>query len=93
MGESAGMSPGDATKSYTQIRLGRAIASLTIGVCWLTSVEAHPVTTVKANKNAALQLRDFIAGLLLLAHGGNDEDSKQMFLFLRGLETKILSRA
>src|SRR6266478_2314182 len=66
--ESAGMPLDDATKSYTQIRLGRVIASLTIGVCWVTSVEAHPVTTAKANKNAALQLRDFIAGLLLLAH-------------------------
>src|SRR5260221_4288367 len=68
--ESAGMPLDDATKSYTQIRLGRAIASLLTGVCWVTSVEAHPVTTAKANKSAALQLPDFIAGLLLLAHGG-----------------------
>jgi hypothetical protein len=51
MEESAGMSPGVATKSYTQIRLGRAIASLTIGVCWVTLVEAHPATIAKAKTN------------------------------------------
>jgi len=58
----AGTSPGDEMKLYTRIRLGRGIPSPTIGVWWVTSVEAHAATMVKATNKAALQFRDVITG-------------------------------
>jgi len=53
MEESPGTSPAVATKSYTQIIFGRAIAAPIIGVCWVTVVEAHAASTAKARRSAA----------------------------------------
>jgi hypothetical protein len=58
--ESAGILAGSAIKSYTQIRLGRAIPWLTIGVWWVTFVEAHPATTTTASRQSAIRLLNLI---------------------------------
>src|ERR1700733_14240142 len=59
------MSAGLATKLYTQIRLGRASPGWLIGVCWVTLVEAHPVTTNSASKQITIRLLDLITNLLV----------------------------
>jgi hypothetical protein len=61
--ELAGISEDAATKSDTQIWFGRASPGLLIGVCWVTFVEAHPVTAIKANKKTTILLQVFVAKL------------------------------
>src|SRR5271163_1842037 len=55
-----GMSAGFATKSYTQIRLGRGRPGLLNGVWLVTFVEAQPATTTTAIRHNAIRLKRFI---------------------------------
>ena len=55
---------GDAAKSYTMMRSGRAIfSSRAYDRRSVTSLDAHPVTTTAANNQSTARLRTFIADL------------------------------